>query len=146
MLADTPIAYLESLETAEAQPDRYWIARAAERVASTTSAQWVIDAGGRLVGTMACLVDAEGRVVVVGVYLSPAYRGRRLLDRMLAEVARWARDRGITTMMLEVAQENERALEAYRKLGFVPTGQTHAHPLYPEVTEVEMTRPVDRPG
>lgn len=145
MLADTPVAYLESLEAAEAQPDRVWIARAAERVASTTSAQWVIDAGDRLAGTMGCVLDADGRVVVVGVYLSPAYRGRGLLERMLAEVAQWARDRGITTLMLEVARENDRAVAAYRKLGFVPTGHTHAHPLYPDVTEVEMTRPVDLP-
>jgi GNAT superfamily N-acetyltransferase len=146
MLADTPIAYLESLHQAEARPDTEWMARVVERVASGSSAQWVLDAGGRLVGTMSCVLDETGRVQVVAVYLTPAYRGRGLLGRMLAEVACWARERGVTTLALEVAKENERAVEAYRRMGFVPTGHTHRHPLYPEITEMEMTRPVDHPG
>jgi ribosomal protein S18 acetylase RimI-like enzyme len=143
MLADTPIAYLESRANAAARPDADWMARVAERVASSTTAQWVLDAGDRFVGTMSCVLDEAGGVVhVVAVYLSPAYRGRGLLPRMLDEVARWATERGVTMLVLEVARENERAVAAYRRLGFVPTGHTHCHPLYPDITEMEMTRPV----
>jgi ribosomal protein S18 acetylase RimI-like enzyme len=143
MLADTPIAYLESREHAEARPEAHWKSQLAERTASRTSAQWVLDAGDRFVGTMSCVRDEMGRVHVVGVYLAPAYRGRGLLRRMLDEVAEWARERGVTTLALEVAKENERAVAAYRRLGFTPTGHTHCHPLYPEITEMEMARPVD---
>jgi ribosomal protein S18 acetylase RimI-like enzyme len=142
MLADTPIAYLESLDDAEALSDLDWAARVRDRVVSTTGAQWVLDAGDRFVGTMGCVLDESGRVHVVAVYLAPAYRGDGLLDRMLDEVTRWARERGVTTLMLEVAKENDRAVAAYRRRGFVPTGHTRRHPLYPEVTELEMTRPV----
>jgi ribosomal protein S18 acetylase RimI-like enzyme len=49
-------------------------------------------------------------------------------------------------LVLEVAKENERAVAAYRRMGFTPTGHTHRHPLYPEITEMEMSRPVDHPG
>jgi GNAT superfamily N-acetyltransferase len=146
MLADTPIAYLESLDHAAARPDADWMARVAERVVSRTSAQWVADVGDRFVGTMSCVLDETGRVQVVAVYLTPAYRGRGLLARMLDEVVRWARERGVTTLELEVARENDRAVAAYRRLGFVPTGHTHRHPLYPEITEMEMARPVDPLG
>jgi ribosomal protein S18 acetylase RimI-like enzyme len=143
MLADTPIAYLESLANAQARSDAGWMTLVAERTASSTSAQWVLEAGNRFVGTMSCVLDETGRVHVVAVYLSPAYRGHGRLDRMLDEVARWARERGVTTLVLEVAKQNDRAVAAYRRLGFAPTGHTHRHPLYPEITEVEMTRPVD---
>jgi ribosomal protein S18 acetylase RimI-like enzyme len=146
MLADTPIAYLESLHDAEGRSNSAWAAHIAERVASNTSAQWVLDIGDRLVGTMSCVLDDVDRVHVVAVYLSPAYRGRGLVDRMLDEVVQWARARGVTTLLLEVAQENDRAVAAYRRQGFVPTGHTHRHPLYPEITEVEMTRTLDHPG
>jgi ribosomal protein S18 acetylase RimI-like enzyme len=143
MLADTPIAFLEHLKTARARPDEYWVARNSEHAASTTSAQWVLDTGDRLVGTMACFEDDEGRVHVVSVYLSPAYRGRGFLDRLLAEVVNWADKRGVTMLVLSVAKENRSAVAAYRRRGFVPTGHTYPHPLYGDVTEVEMHCPVD---
>lgn len=143
MLADTPIAYLEALETARARPDVYWEILIAGRVTATVSAQWVLDAGDRHVGTMSCVIEDDDSVQVVAVYLAPAYRGRGFLARMLAEVAEWAHRRGVTTLTLNVAQENGRAVEAYRKLGFVPTGRTFPHPLYPQITEVEMSRAVN---
>ena len=144
MLADTPIAFGERVETARTRRDEYWIARNSEHVASTNSAQWVLDVGDRLVGTMACFEDGQGRVHVVSVYLSPTYRGAGYLDRLLEEVANWAYKRGVTTLVLTVAQENGRAVEAYRRRGFVETGHRHPHPLYGDVTEQEMTCPVDR--
>jgi ribosomal protein S18 acetylase RimI-like enzyme len=143
MLADTPIAYLESLQNARARSAGSWMTLVAERTASSTSAQWVLDTGERFAGTMSCVLDETGRVHVVAVYLSPAYRGHGLLDRMLDAVVQWARERAVTTLVLEVARENDRAVAAYRRLGFAPTGHTHRHPLYPEITEVEMTRSVD---
>ncbi|MDP9239877.1 MAG: hypothetical protein M3O55_04455 [Actinomycetota bacterium] len=48
---------------------------------------------------------------------------------------------GRHTLTLEVGIENRRALAAYRRLGFDPTGATRPHPLYSELTEIEMSRP-----
>jgi GNAT superfamily N-acetyltransferase len=143
MLADTPIAFGETLAAARARSDSSWVVRTAVDLGSSTSAHWVVEAGERLVGTMGCFADDSGRVHVVAVYLTPAYRGYGLLDRLLAEVAQWARERNVITLVLTVAKENARAVHAYVRRGFVPTGHTHPHPLYPEITEMEMTRPVD---
>ena len=143
MLADTPMAYSETLARARARPDAYWQGRAAEQARSVTGAQWVVDVGDRLVGTMACFADASGRVHVVGVYLSPEYRGRGLLDSLFDAVRHWARERYVMTLVLRVARENDRAVRAYRRRGFVPTGLTNPHPLYAKITEMEMTRTVD---
>jgi ribosomal protein S18 acetylase RimI-like enzyme len=145
MLADTPIAYAELLDSAKAHPREYWMDRIARRVASTSSAEWVVEHDGRLVGTLGCVDDEEGRAQIVAVYLAPRYRGLGLLDRLLAAAMDWARDRGLETLTLVVAQENERAVAAYRRRGFVATGRVHPHPLYPEITEEEMTRPLGPP-
>jgi ribosomal protein S18 acetylase RimI-like enzyme len=143
MLTDTPIAYGETLAHARGRPKEFWLSRAAEHVGSVTSAQWVVDAGDRLVGTMSCFADTSGRVHVVGVYLSPEYRGRGLLDCLFDAVRHWARERYVIAFVLRVACENDRAVRAYRRRGFVPTGRTNQHPLYPDITEMEMARPVD---
>jgi ribosomal protein S18 acetylase RimI-like enzyme len=42
------------------------------------------------------------------------------------------------TLALEVGVENPRAHAAYRRLGFVATGECRPHPLYPELTEITM--------
>jgi GNAT superfamily N-acetyltransferase len=143
MLADTPIAFLERVETARARPDEYWIARCSEYSASTSGAHWVLDAGDRLVGTMGCFMDGARRVHIVSVYISPDYRGLGLLDRLLDQVFAWATKRTVTLLALTVARENVRAVDAYLRRGFVATGNTHPHPLYREITEMEMVRPVD---
>jgi hypothetical protein len=79
MLADTPIAYGETLAEALALDEAEWRFRA-RRAASpeSTSIVAIDDATGRWVGNMSGYVNHEGdpNPMLVGVYVHPDFRGR----------------------------------------------------------------------
>jgi ribosomal protein S18 acetylase RimI-like enzyme len=140
MLADTPIAYIETVEQAKQRSDAEWIARASTGSVSHRMATRVVDHGGDIVGTLIGLAD-EKRTWIVSVYLDPAYRGQGLIEWLVDEAAAWSIEHGRPTLVLEVARENAPAVSAYRRLGFTPTGASQPHPLYDGYTEIEMSRP-----
>jgi predicted GNAT family acetyltransferase len=139
MLADTPIAYVETVATAEQDPAERWDGQAERNSSGDQRATFVAEADGRFVAT-ATGAAYDGPTELVSVYVAPAYRGTGLLDRLVDEVAAWSLASGRTELFLEVAAENPRAMAAYRRLGFTPTGSTAPHPLYAGVTELEMVR------
>jgi GNAT superfamily N-acetyltransferase len=138
MLADTPIAYLETLEDALRHDEAYWRRRARPREDGSISVAAV--AGDRWVGTMAG-VPGVGGPMLVGVYVAPDFRGRRagVTDALLDRVEAWAR-RHSDVLRLEVNELNTRARAAYERRGFVLTGRTSPYPLDPPSLELEMIK------
>jgi predicted GNAT family acetyltransferase len=141
MLADTPIAYLETVDQAEMRPAESWSKRAALRAAGDREATFLAESAGRIVASAGGMTDERDRTIIVAVYITPAYRGTGLIGRLVEEIAAWSLAAGRTELALEVARENPRAVAAYARLGFVATGATTPHPLYSDVTEQEMVRP-----
>jgi GNAT superfamily N-acetyltransferase len=140
MLADTPIAYLETLATAEGHPVSHWKRHARGRpngvklVAEATDGRWL--------GTMSGIL-AEGVPMLVAVYVAPGERGSAagVTDALLAAIESWAMRHG-DELRLEVNELNGRAIEAYRRRGFVLTGRTAPYPLDPPSLELEMVKPL----
>lgn len=142
MLADTPTAYLETLESASARDESEWRFRArrgsegAENIAlaavdPATPQRWV--------GYLACFVDTPGLAHLVSVYVAPAWRGTGLAERMVGEVRRWAAESaGVGRLHLFVHEDNDRARAFYRRLGFSETGATMPYELDPSRREIEM--------
>src|SRR3954470_1058436 len=144
MLADTPVAYLESLEQAEAHPDEFWQARARNGHTERSITVVAITEDGRWVGSMTALVfPGGGDPWLVGVYVAPDARGAAagVTDALLAPIEDWARSKG-GALLLEVNEENPRAIGAYRKRGFVETGASRPYPLDPRLRELEMRKPL----
>lgn len=143
MLADSPLAFLETVAEAAARPHREFAARVARAAAGDDVAQFVADAGGRLVGHLGGVVapDDPKLTRIFAVYVTPAWRGSGLLPRLVDAVAAWSRAAGRPELMLEVVVGNERALRAYRRLGFVDTGVRVPHPRIPTLTDLQMRRP-----
>jgi GNAT superfamily N-acetyltransferase len=144
MLADTPIAYLETLETAEAHPVSHWKRHARGRPSSVKLVAEAPD--GRWLGTMTGIVS-EGVPTLVAVYVAPDARGAGagVTDALLAGIETWAAARG-DQLRLEVNELNGRAIEAYRRRGFVLTGRTTPYPLEPPSLELEMVKPLRPAG
>ncbi len=138
MLADTPIAYLETLETAQRHPVEHWRRQARARPNAVKLV--AEDADGRWLGTMAGVL-AGGRPTLVAVYVAPGFRGADagVTDALLTGVERWAAGHG-DRLRLEVNERNGRAVEAYRRRGFVLTGRTTPYPLDPPSLELEMVK------
>jgi GNAT superfamily N-acetyltransferase len=130
------IAFLESYDEAAARSGEFWDSRAIAAALSGSAAQFIAEIGSTWVGTVTILIpdsatpDYFGRIrdggtaLAVAVYVSPPYRGRGVLDDLMAAGAVWARDQGCERLLLDVHQDNGRARAAYRRLGFEPTGGT----------------------
>ena len=141
-LADTPIAYLETLAAAEQLGAGTWRARAARGAEGGDSFQVLALLGGRPVATCVCFLDAaeRTRAWLAAVYVAPAHRGAGLLDRLVEPCAVWAHAQGRAELVLEVHETNARARTAYGRLGFTETGTTVPYPLDPGGLELIMAR------
>ncbi len=85
-------------------------------------------------------MDAGHRLDLVGMFVEPAARGRRLGAALVEAVAAWARERGAASLHLWVTTTNEPALRLYRRVGFRPTSRTQPLDHTPSLQEVEMVR------
>jgi ribosomal protein S18 acetylase RimI-like enzyme len=143
-LADTPIAFGETLATGRRRGEDDWRERAGrgEREHSTLLA--AIDPDGTWVGTMGGYVEGTPAAPVpmlVGVFVAPSHRGRRsgVADALLAGVEAWAASKG-DSISLDVHEDNERAIAFYEARSYVRTGRTHPYPLAPGSRELEMRK------
>lgn len=148
MLADTPTAYLETVDDAQARTEGEWRFRA--RRGSTGSDNLGLaaqDQDGRWVGYLACFVDGVRRGHVVSVYVTPAHRGSGAAEQLMDAVVAWARDEaGLDRLHLYVHEHNPRAAAFYRRYGFTETGATMPYDLDPTTREIEMAMPLPAPG
>jgi GNAT superfamily N-acetyltransferase len=148
MTEDTPLAYLESHETALAHAEEEWRFRAARCAKpGNTGYAAVVEETGEWVGAMNAYVPpadpggAPERAWLVGVWVDPAHRGRELglTDALLDACVAWARDVACApALYLEVHERNMRARRFYERRGFVETGLTQPYDLDPEIMELEM--------
>ncbi len=146
MLADSPLAFLETLAQAAARSHFSYRQRIVQASAGGTIAQFVADPGPgeRLIGHAGGTVAPEfpGETVIFAVYVTPAYRGGKVVAELVEAVTEWSRAAGRTRTLLEVVVGNDRALRAYEKLGFFDTGERVPHPVIPTLTELRMRRRV----
>jgi ribosomal protein S18 acetylase RimI-like enzyme len=77
----------------------------------------VVERDGRVVATLRLSLD-DGRGGVYGFAVDPALQGRGIGRDVLRRACRDLRARGASTVGLEVAVENERALGLYTSVGF----------------------------
>lgn len=144
-LLDTPMAFLETYETALAHGEEEWQARV-RRVNEPGSVGLVAVTGaGEWVGTMISFTPEPGAALLVGVWVHPEHRGgaRGVTDALLDAVVGWARDEaGAERLLLMVHEENARAAAFYQRRGFEFTGATKPYALDPTASEREMSLPL----
>ena len=142
MLADSPLAFLETLAQAAARPHADFRRRIAQASTGGQLAQFVADPGGRLIGQAGgtVLPEDQGVTVVFTVYITPAWRGTGVVRDLVEAVAEWSLAMGRSELMLEVMVGNDRAVRAYERLGFEDTGVRVPHPVVPGLRELQMRR------
>jgi ribosomal protein S18 acetylase RimI-like enzyme len=144
MLADTPSAYLETVDDARARTEGEWRFRAKRgSIGSDNLGLAAQDESGRWVGYLACFVDGARRGHVVSVYVTPAHRATGVAEQLMDAVVAWARDEaGLDRLRLYVHEHNPRAAAFYRRYGFTETGATMPYDLDPTTLEIEMAMPL----
>ena len=142
MLVDSPLAFLERIDEAAARPHAEFQARIAMVATARETAQFIAEADGRIIGHAGGWAPPGtlDTTVIFAVYVTPAWRGRGVLDQLVDAVAEWSRAMGRPHLELEVIVGNDRAVRAYERLGFVDTGRRAPHPTIPVLTEMLMAR------
>jgi ribosomal protein S18 acetylase RimI-like enzyme len=142
MLADTPLAYLETVADAEARSESEWRFRANRGSAGPTDLALAAEdpaVPGHWVGYLACFIDGPGQGHVVSVYVAPSHRGSGLANELLDGVVAWAGgEAGLDRLHLHVHEDNGRARAFYRRYGFTETGGGFPYDLDPTKVELEM--------
>ncbi len=142
MLADTPIAFGDTLESARQLGEGFWRERGRRGTAGSGANLAAIDeTTERWVGTMGGYIDRTVGPMLVGVYVSPAYRGvtRGVTDALMTGIEDWARTEA-DALTLHVHSENSRAITAYEHRGYVATGRLFPYILNPHQRELEMRK------
>jgi RimJ/RimL family protein N-acetyltransferase len=144
MLADSPLAFLETLAQAAARSHEDYQRRIIQASTGRHLAQFVADPGGkgRLIGHAGgtVLPEEPDVTIVFAIYITPARRGGQVLAELVEAVAKWSVAAGRSELMLEVVVGNDRAVRAYERLGFTETGVRVPHPVIPALTELQMRR------
>jgi ribosomal protein S18 acetylase RimI-like enzyme len=141
MLADAPLAYLDTLDRAVARGLREYHHRISRWVTEPDRALFVAEQDGVLAGHLGA-VEERGHTGLVMVYVTPAARGQGVLKGLVDAAAEWSHTAGRSDLLLEVMERNHRAIRAYERLGFAVTGRRRPHPYLSAFSELEMTRPV----
>lgn len=146
-LQDAPLAFVERYDESVVKPDQFWQDRAERGAAGDTRVMYVGVHEGRLVGKASAFVEDDitdyVSVHIVGVYVTPAWRGRDdLAGRLIAAVADWGRaDAKADRIRLFVTDGNDRAAAFYRRIGFERSGATLPYPNDPTIAEHELVLP-----
>jgi GNAT superfamily N-acetyltransferase len=114
-LADSPDAFLATLEEAKARSDEEW------RNWGQDGAIFVAEP---LDGMAGGFVTDEGDVMLWGMWVTPERRGSGLAEALARAVIAWARGEGAPRVVLWVVIGNAPAERFYERLGFVATGVT----------------------
>lgn len=144
-LADAPMAFGSTLAREQAFPDDIWHERAADGAAGIDRVTFIAELEGRWVGLATGLLAGptdshQADPTLVGMFVDGAARRRGAGGALIESIARWARDRGGTRLVLWVTSGNETAIALYGRCGFRPTGATRPLAHAPSHTEREMVR------
>ena len=62
------------------------------------------------------------------MWVDPSARGQKVGEKLIDAIVSWARARGVSRLLLEVADDNAPAVALYDRRGFEPTGETGTLP------------------
>jgi ribosomal protein S18 acetylase RimI-like enzyme len=133
-LADAPGAFASTLSREQAFDEAEWRGRI------TRGPWWLALDGGRAVGLVAAFAEDDDERHLVAMWVDPAHRGSAVAAQLVEAARAWAASDGGRTLILWVADGNERARRFYERLGFRGTGVRQPLPSAPQVGEELLRR------
>ncbi|MER5811398.1 GNAT family N-acetyltransferase [Streptomyces sp. NPDC002033] len=153
-----PVAFLETLDAAQARPDGFWQDRAAGAAEGRGARQFVAEGpDGVWDGSVTVIVEEPGTTDffgepvertqghLVGVFVREERRGGGLAEALFAAALEWAwslEGPAPERVRLFVHGENARAAAFYRRFGFVASGRVVPLEDGGEEREYVFVRPV----
>jgi ribosomal protein S18 acetylase RimI-like enzyme len=145
-LADTPEAFGQTLEQAQAMSDAEYRTRASAAAAGVDRVFLVAENDEReWVGMVGGLLEHDGRIQLVSMWVSPSVRKQGIGKALIGTLIEWASTRtSARDLYLFVGATNDSAKSLYSSMGFHVTGRTEPLTWNPSITEIEMARPLSR--
>ncbi|HEY0490680.1 MAG TPA: GNAT family N-acetyltransferase, partial [Telluria sp.] len=134
-LADAPTAFGATYASAAANSDQQWRDRAAGRGPAQFKLAF---ADGAAVGIIAGVVGAAADLNLIAMWVRPRYRGAGVAAALVEAVKEHAAVAGHLRVVLDVSQDNHRAVAFYRKMGFAFLPEWDALESHPEITVQKM--------
>lgn len=88
-----------------------------------------IDDGGEVVGIVAYHKHTEKRCEMKRLYVSPAYRGLKLGDKLVLAIMEHAKEAGFSEMVLDTLVPFQAAIHLYKKIGFEECEAYYHNPM-----------------
>ncbi|WP_030718273.1 GNAT family N-acetyltransferase [Streptomyces sp. NRRL F-2580] len=152
-----PIAFLDTVELAEARPDSVWQERTANAASGRAVRQFVaVGPDGVWNGSVTVLVEELGTTDfldreiettqghVVGVFVREGQRGTGVAEELFRAGLEWAwslEGPALERVRLYVHERNERAQAFYRRIGFQDSGVRVPLESDPSAKEMEFVIP-----
>jgi ribosomal protein S18 acetylase RimI-like enzyme len=143
-LEDSPDSFGSTAVEALRRDDHHWRAWAETGASSPTTAVFVADGGGKLVGLCgAFLHEDDSRIAqIVAMWVAPDLRGRGLADELLDAATRWSIEQDAEDLVLDVTETNQGARRLYERAGFRETGTRAPLRSNPGLLTREMRKPL----
>ena len=136
---DAPEAFGSSLESMKIRPDEFWSSQV-KQMACFVAYNPAQDEK-RDVGLVRGVIDPQSskQIWLLGMWIDPVARGHGLGERLTHEVFKWGRSLNtVSTVKLEVVDNNTHAIALYERLGFTLTGRSQAQvELRSHTTDIE---------
>jgi ribosomal protein S18 acetylase RimI-like enzyme len=146
-LKDSPDAFSSKLADETLHNDEWWTGKAAT-ASNDETAILVAEDGDRWAGMIGLFPDpaVEDALHVWGMWVAPAYRGRKVGAALLDGALEVARQTSAASVRLHVVVTNESATLLYERRGFKPVGEPHRFPsdTNPDLIQVEMATDLER--
>lgn len=86
----------------------------------TTRFMSVAESENKIVGYCGVFLPAAGvEADILTVSVLPQFRRQGIAKEFMRQIEQWSKERGASAMMLEVAHDNEAAIELYKSLGYM---------------------------
>ena len=127
-LQEAPYAFPTTYADAMERSSESWREQADRSAQGPDRATFIAIADGLPIGMTALYRDEDQAEVgeLLQVWVSPEYRGTRVIWDLMDEIFRWARENGFDRIIAGVTKGNDRAVKFYMNYGFSLTDERSA--------------------
>ena len=139
-LAESPDAFGETLQQAQAQPDSYWETLTDSVTRPDGHVMVLAEQAEQIMGFVCGLLDRYDEHIghLGGMWVDPAFRSSGVGHLLVASILEWAHQRNHRKLQLWVTEGNLKAIRLYEKMGFVDTGKRDELPSDRSLQIVQM--------
>ncbi len=133
-LTDAPDAFAQTVANVSRKTDADWAADAIRWATSSEAASFFAEADGTIIGMAGVFIDAAGGELVA-MWTAPDARRQGIAQALIATIAQWCRDAGLTELRTGVAVGNTPAATLCEHVGFEASGEIRPLGSDPQRTE-----------